>query len=73
MNVLTPERIERLAHRFWEQRGCPSGSPEKDWLKAERAFKRTLPRVARGVGKAIGQIVVLLKPNRLHSRPGFSR
>ena len=35
-------QIEKLAYRFWEERGCPLGSPEKDWLKAEREFDREL-------------------------------
>ena len=35
-------QIEKLAYRFWEERGCPIGSPEEDWLKAEREFDREL-------------------------------
>ena len=31
-----------MADRFWEERGRPFGSPEEDWLKAEREFYRTL-------------------------------
>ena len=34
--------IEKLAYRFWEERGRPFGSPEEDWLKAEREFQREL-------------------------------
>jgi Protein of unknown function (DUF2934) len=34
--------IEELAYRFWEERGCPFGSPEEDWLKAERESGRGL-------------------------------
>ena len=32
--------IEKLAYRFWEERGRPFGSPEEDWFKAEREFRR---------------------------------
>jgi hypothetical protein len=35
-------QIEKLAYRFWEERGRPFGSPEEDWLKAEREFDREL-------------------------------
>jgi DUF2934 family protein len=28
--------MEKLAYRFWEERGRPFGSPEEDWFKAER-------------------------------------
>ena len=33
---------ERLAYQFWVQRGCPLGSPEVDWLAAERAVYESL-------------------------------
>jgi Protein of unknown function (DUF2934) len=36
------EQIEKLAYRFWEERGRPFGSPEKDWFKAEREVQREL-------------------------------
>jgi hypothetical protein len=29
------EQIERLAYSYWQARGCPEGSPEEDWLRAE--------------------------------------
>jgi hypothetical protein len=32
--------IEKLAYRFWEERGRPFGSPEEDWFKAEREVLR---------------------------------
>jgi len=28
--------ISELAYRLWESRGRPEGSPERDWLEAER-------------------------------------
>lgn len=34
--------VEKLAYRFWEERGRPFGSPEEDWLKAERELHRGL-------------------------------
>ncbi len=30
------EDVERLAYRFWEERGRLMGSPEVDWYRAER-------------------------------------
>ena len=35
-------QIEKLAYRFWEERGRPFGSPEEDWFKAKREFQRGL-------------------------------
>jgi Protein of unknown function (DUF2934) len=32
--------VQRLAHAYWEARGRPWGSPEKDWLRAEQKIKR---------------------------------
>lgn len=33
-------QLEKLAYRFWEERGRPFGSPDVDWFKAEREFRR---------------------------------
>ncbi len=28
-----------LAYEFWIQRGCPIGTPEEDWFRAEEELK----------------------------------
>lgn len=33
---LSREQIVRLAEKYWAERGRPDGSPEQDWLRAER-------------------------------------
>jgi Protein of unknown function (DUF2934) len=33
------EVTAKLAYELWERRGCPSGSPEVDWLAAEQALQ----------------------------------
>ena len=33
--VLSTNDIAALAYRLWQERGCPIGSPEEDWLRAE--------------------------------------
>jgi len=40
------EEIALLAHRYWLARGCPAGSPEEDWFRAEEELKtrRAAPR-----------------------------
>ncbi len=30
------DEIAARAYRCWQERGCPSGSPEEDWLRAEQ-------------------------------------
>ena len=30
------EKVRNLAYRFWQERGCPTGSSEEDWFRAER-------------------------------------
>jgi hypothetical protein len=40
--VLAYDEIAPLAYEYWHQRGCPDGSPEIDWLRAEQEL------VARG-------------------------
>ena len=32
------EEIQRRAYSLWQQRGCPQGSSECDWLLAEKEF-----------------------------------
>ena len=36
------EFVEKLAYKFWEQRGRPVGSPEVDWFAAEQAVYASL-------------------------------
>jgi DUF2934 family protein len=33
------EDIAILAYALWQERGCPLGSPEEDWFKAEEQLK----------------------------------
>ena len=33
------EQIARLAYSYWQARGCPEGSPEEDWLRAEAELR----------------------------------
>jgi hypothetical protein len=30
------EQIAALAYTLWQARGCPEGSPDVDWLRAEQ-------------------------------------
>ena len=32
----TQREIAALAHRLWQARGCPDGTPEEDWFRAEQ-------------------------------------
>ena len=33
------DEIATLAHELWQARGCPYGSPEKDWFRAEAELR----------------------------------
>ena len=33
------QEIAKLAYQFWQARGCPEGSPDDDWLEAERQLQ----------------------------------
>lgn len=35
-SVVTSDAIAKLAYSYWEARGYQGGSPEEDWLNAER-------------------------------------
>ena len=37
---VTHDAIARLAYGYWEARGCQGGSPEQDWLRAERELSK---------------------------------
>ena len=41
------EFVEKLAHKLWEQRGRPVGSPDIDWFAAEQTVYASL--VASGM------------------------
>jgi hypothetical protein len=36
------ELVQKLAYQYWENRGRPLGSPEIDWLAAEKAVRSYL-------------------------------
>jgi len=36
----TTEQIAKMAYFFWQQRGCPIGSADEDWLRAERELSQ---------------------------------
>ena len=59
------EQIERAAYFLWQERGCPFGTPEVDWFRAQKqlAFhdsdRREAPMIvttAKKVGSVLGQI-----------------
>lgn len=37
--IVLHEEIEKLAHRFWAERGYQHGSAEVDWFRAERELR----------------------------------
>jgi len=39
--VVDRDAIARLAYSYWEARGFVGGSPEEDWLRAEREIRET--------------------------------
>ena len=36
---LKTDEIARLAHSYWEARGCQGGSADEDWLRAEEELR----------------------------------
>ena len=48
--VLDPanhDDIAVLAYKLWQQRGCPSGSDQEDWFRAEQELKNRTVVVTR--------------------------
>ena len=42
LNRPTHEQISALALALWQQRGCPDGTAESDWLEAETTLLEKL-------------------------------
>ena len=40
------EEIARLAYSYWHARGCPIGSPEEDWYRAENELRKMIAAAA---------------------------
>ena len=40
------EDVARVAYALWEARGCPDGSPEEDWFRAEKQLQQGRSRRA---------------------------
>ena len=36
---ISRDRVAELAYFHWLKRGCPEGSPQEDWLRAERELQ----------------------------------
>jgi hypothetical protein len=36
---ISRDRVAELAYFHWLKRGCPEGSPQEDWLRAEQELK----------------------------------
>lgn len=47
----TPDktRIATLAYDLWVERGCPAGSDQEDWFRAERLLKERGKAAAKAV------------------------
>lgn len=43
MQAASTNDIAILAYRLWQERGCPVGSPEEDWFKAEELLAAGSP------------------------------
>jgi hypothetical protein len=46
ISAVDHELIARLAYQFWEARGCPNGSAEEDWFRAEQELRGQAASVA---------------------------
>jgi len=39
LDPANPDDVAALAYRLWHQRGCPIGSDQEDWFRAEQEIK----------------------------------
>jgi Protein of unknown function (DUF2934) len=45
--TIPQEEVSVHAYYLWQRRGCPIGSPEEDWFRAEREVLTTKPAETR--------------------------
>jgi hypothetical protein len=45
--VVSTADIAALAYHLWQDRGCPMGSPEKDWFRAEELLTAHVPEAGQ--------------------------
>ena len=38
---LDNEKVAAIAYHLWLERGCPEGSPDEDWYRAEEEVRRS--------------------------------
>jgi len=51
-DALTREEIAARAHQCWHERGCPLGSPELDWQRAEEELRAERRRTRTSAASA---------------------
>jgi Protein of unknown function (DUF2934) len=39
ITIVAAEQVAHLAYSYWEARGYQGGSPEEDWLRAEKELR----------------------------------
>ena len=71
------ELIQVAAYYLWRQRGCPFGTPEVDWFRAEQKLndyeveseRPALITMAASLGSALGSVAGLVTSvgSRVHS------
>jgi hypothetical protein len=44
------DEIAAVAYHLWQERGCPFGSDQQDWFRAEIELKNRKPRLASAAG-----------------------
>jgi len=52
------QRVAQIAYQLWLERGCPGGSPDDDWFRAERTLQFSLVAEATGAEQETAQVPV---------------
>jgi hypothetical protein len=42
---VSPEEVAARSYELWQERGCPMGSPEVDWFRAEDELRERHSRI----------------------------
>jgi hypothetical protein len=39
LDLANHDDVAALAYKFWQRRGCPTGSDQEDWFRAEKELR----------------------------------
>ena len=71
--VIDPSKVRDRAYARWQERGCPEGTAEQDWIEAERDLSEQAGREAPAPSPAIAPPSAPASERVMPPRPTLKR